>query len=164
MFEQFVITTPLGKMIGLLSNKQLNFLKFEDCINWEGFEKTFSTRNSVQVNKQLQKQVDEYFAGERSIFNVMTQVVGTTFQEKTWHALSKIHYGQMSNYAMLAAQIGSPNSMRAIGNAVGANPIHLIVPCHRVIRSDGQLGGYAGGIERKKYLLELERKHKWQSS
>ena len=101
-------------------------------------------------------QLDAYFAGTLTEFDVDMQSEGTAFQRRVWAALQTIPYGETRSYGQIAEQIGSPAASRAVGLANGRNPISIIVPCHRVIGSSGGLTGYGGGIERKRMLLELE--------
>lgn len=105
---------------------------------------------------EVARQLDEYFAGKREQFQLTLAAPGTPFQREVWHALQHIPYGTTCSYSELAEKIGRPRAVRAVGTANGANPISIIVPCHRVIGSNGTLTGYAGGIERKQLLLELE--------
>ncbi|VXC38587.1 Methylated-DNA--protein-cysteine methyltransferase [Pseudomonas sp. 8Z] len=102
------------------------------------------------------RQLDEYFAGQRRQFELRLAPRGTTFQQAVWQALLAIPYGSTCSYSQLAEVIGRPNAVRAVGSANGANPISIIVPCHRVIGRNGSLTGYAGGLPRKQRLLELE--------
>lgn len=102
------------------------------------------------------RQLDEYFAGRRQRFALRLAPQGTAFQREVWAALLEIPYGRTTCYAELARRIGRPKAMRAVGAANGANPIAVIVPCHRVIGRDGSLTGYAGGLARKELLLRLE--------
>jgi methylated-DNA-[protein]-cysteine S-methyltransferase len=106
--------------------------------------------------QETQRQLEEYFAGIRRSFDVPLSLKGTEFQKKVWHALMEIPYGHTACYQEVAAMIGNEKASRAIGNANHHNPVVIIVPCHRVIKADGSIGGYGGGIERKKYLLNLE--------
>ncbi|HEX8253202.1 MAG TPA: methylated-DNA--[protein]-cysteine S-methyltransferase [Thermoanaerobaculia bacterium] len=101
-------------------------------------------------------QLREYFAGERRTFDLELAPQGTPFQLAVWNALCEIPYGDTVTYAEIARRIGRPNAVRAVGAANGANPIPVIVPCHRVIGSNGTLTGYGGGIDRKQFLLALE--------
>ncbi len=103
-------------------------------------------------------QLDEYFSGSRKDFTVKLKLRGTPFQIDVWNALRKIPYGETRTYKEIATQIGRPQAFRAVGQAIHNNPIAIVVPCHRVIGSDGSLTGFAGGLELKKRLLELERK------
>lgn len=102
-------------------------------------------------------EMDEYFAGTRTAFSVPLAAVGTPFQREVWSALRAIPFGETRSYADVAAAIGKPKAVRAVGAANGRNPLGIVVPCHRVIGADGSLTGYAGGMERKKFLLDLER-------
>ena len=101
-------------------------------------------------------QLGEYFAGERTEFTVPLAPTGTEFQRRVWSALRTIPYGETRTYLQLAEQLGNPAAIRAVAAANGRNPIGIVVPCHRVIGSDGALTGYAGGLERKRFLLALE--------
>jgi methylated-DNA-[protein]-cysteine S-methyltransferase len=105
----------------------------------------------------VRRQLEEYFAGRRRAFDVVVAPPGTTFQQRVWDELQRIDYGQTISYAELATRIGRPTAIRAAGAANGANPISILIPCHRVIGSDGSLTGYGGGLEAKRALLELER-------
>jgi AraC family transcriptional regulator of adaptative response/methylated-DNA-[protein]-cysteine methyltransferase len=102
-------------------------------------------------------QLDEYFAGCRRVFDLPLTYPGTDFQQQVWAALLEIPYGQTWSYLELAKRVGSPDAMRAVGQANGMNPIAIVIPCHRVINASGTLGGYGGGLPRKQHLLNLER-------
>lgn len=106
--------------------------------------------------RQAVRELREYFAGKRRSFEVALHLEGTEFQERAWAAMLKIPYGATISYATQARMIGNPRATRAVGTANGANPIPIIVPCHRVIASDGSLGGYALGLAMKQRLLALE--------
>ncbi len=102
-------------------------------------------------------QVDEYAQEERTVFDLPLDLsLGTQFQQRVWRALQDIKLGETISYATLATRIGNPKACRAVANANGKNPFTLIIPCHRVIASDGKLGGYTGGLDKKEYLLALE--------
>jgi methylated-DNA-[protein]-cysteine S-methyltransferase len=103
-----------------------------------------------------ERQLGEYFAGKRKIFSVPLDMRGTSFQKNVWEALLAIPFGETRSYGQLAKQLGNPQAMRAVGAANGRNPISIIVPCHRVIGSSGKLTGFAGGLETKAHLLNLE--------
>jgi methylated-DNA-[protein]-cysteine S-methyltransferase len=105
----------------------------------------------------VRRQLEEYFAGERRTFDLPVSPAGTPFQQRVWAELQRIGYGETISYAELAARIGRPTAIRAAGAANGANPVSIIIPCHRVIGSDGSLTGYGGGIDAKRALLDLER-------
>jgi methylated-DNA-[protein]-cysteine S-methyltransferase len=105
---------------------------------------------------EVRAQLAQYFAGERRDFDLDLRLRGTPFQVSVWNALREIPYGETLSYGELARRIGQPEAVRAVGTANGANPISVVVPCHRVIGADGSLTGYGGGLERKQLLLELE--------
>ena len=107
--------------------------------------------------KDVAAQLDAYFAGELTIFDVEMDLRGTEFQQRVWAELCEIPYGETISYGELAARIGNANASRAVGLANGRNPISIIVPCHRVIGADGSLTGYGGGLERKTWLLSTNR-------
>lgn len=104
------------------------------------------------------KQFDEYFSGKRKIFDLPVRQEGTEFQQRVWNELSKIAFGKTIGYLQLAKQLGDAKSIRAAASANGRNKLNIIVPCHRVIGSDGSLTGYGGGLPRKKWLLDHENK------
>ncbi|WP_290699204.1 methylated-DNA--[protein]-cysteine S-methyltransferase [Lacinutrix sp.] len=105
-------------------------------------------------------QLNEYFEGKRKQFSLKLNPKGTAFQERVWNALLSISYGKTTSYLQLSKQLGVVKAIRAVANANGKNPLWVIVPCHRVIGSDGSLTGYAGGLHRKKWLLEHESPYK----
>jgi methylated-DNA-[protein]-cysteine S-methyltransferase len=102
-------------------------------------------------------QLDEYFAGTRTAFDLPLRLEGTPWEQRVWAELLEIGYGETASYGQLAAKLGVPNAARAVGSANGRNPISIVVPCHRVIGARGALTGYAWGVERKSALLDLER-------
>jgi methylated-DNA-[protein]-cysteine S-methyltransferase len=104
----------------------------------------------------VREQLAAYFAGERTAFDVPLELRGTAFQQRVWAAMREIPYGQTRTYGQLAAALGAPSASRAVGLANGRNPISIVVPCHRVVGASGSLTGYAGGVERKRALLDLE--------
>ncbi|MBZ0115042.1 MAG: methylated-DNA--[protein]-cysteine S-methyltransferase [Thermoanaerobaculia bacterium] len=128
-------------------------------------DESAATKNSVEPSlstaagvalAEVGKQLDEYFALSRREFDLPLRPVGTAFQEQVWHALLAIPFGATESYGGLAHRIDNPKAVRAVGRANGANPIAIVIPCHRVIGNDGSLTGYGGGIERKRWLLQHE--------
>ena len=105
----------------------------------------------------VREQLAEYFAGERQQFDVPLKLAGTPFQQRVWQELVRIPFGTTITYAQLAQRVGQPTASRAVGHANGRNPISIIVPCHRVIGANGKLTGYAGGVDKKQWLLAWER-------
>jgi O-6-methylguanine DNA methyltransferase len=127
--------------------------------NQSYLEKTLQTKSIEKETPLLleaKKQLDEYFEKKRKNFELPLLILGTEFQKSVWEQLQTIPYGKTISYKALATKQGNPKSFRAVANANGANKIAVIIPCHRVIASDGSLGGYSGGIEIKKELLDLE--------
>jgi O-6-methylguanine DNA methyltransferase len=110
-------------------------------------------------NRAAIRQLREYLEGKRSDFDLELDLRGTPFQLAVWNALRDIPYGETRSYAQLACRVGRPRAVRAVGTANGANPLPLVVPCHRVINSGGRLGGYGGGLELKARLLAMEQTH-----
>ena len=110
--------------------------------------------------RQAERELGEYFAGDRIVFDVPLNPAGTDFQKQVWAALLTIPYGETRSYGDLARQVGNPQASRAVGAANGRNPISIITPCHRAIGSDGALTGFAGGLEAKRYLLSHEARRR----
>jgi methylated-DNA-[protein]-cysteine S-methyltransferase len=108
--------------------------------------------------EEARRQLDEYFAGRRTRFDLELAPGGTAFQRQVWAALQEIPYGETRSYLDIARRLGSPKAVRAVGGANGRNPIAVVIPCHRVIAADGSLGGYGGGLDRKRLLLDLEHR------
>lgn len=124
-----------------------------DVSNWQRLEDL----NQHHVLKSTQQQLKAYFAGKLQQFDVPVDLnAGTAFQQAVWQALLKIPFGQTTSYGALSSNIGKPLAVRAVGTAIGCNPIGIIVPCHRVVGADGSLTGYAGGLHRKEAFLRLE--------
>ena len=142
--------TPLGRMLLAQEEEGLILVEFDSTPlkNWQQAD----TPLLVQAKAQL----SEYFAGTRQEFTLPLSPKGTPFQQKVWAALQTIPYGQTRSYGEIARQIGSPKAARAVGMANHHNPIAILIPCHRVVGQNGALTGYAGGLERKKALLQLE--------
>ncbi|WP_117168173.1 methylated-DNA--[protein]-cysteine S-methyltransferase [Paraliobacillus sediminis] len=133
--------------------------KWEELQSW--IMKKFSNVNLIEDNQKLapyKKELTAYFQGELAAFSFATDLQGTVFQQKVWHALHHVPYGKTYNYAQIAELIGKPTAVRAVGTAIGANPVLVSVPCHRVIGKDGTLTGYRGGLEMKTHLLKLEQR------
>ena len=110
------------------------------------------------ILRQAEKQLREYFNGKRFSFSLPLHFTGTDFQEQVWRAIARIPYGRTISYSELAHQAGAPQAVRSAGTNTGRNPIGIIIPCHRVVGKDGGIGGFAGGLKWKRYLLELEKK------
>ena len=115
------------------------------------------TEMTSEIIEETRRQLNEYFRHERQAFDIPLLTAGTEFQESVWNSLMEIPYGQTITYGELATRLGKPAAVRAVANANGANAISIIIPCHRVIGSNNTLTGYGGGLEAKKFLLELEQ-------
>jgi len=124
----------------------------------KGLNSDFAEQDD-KILRKTRQQLDEYFAGDRKEFNVPLLMVGTDFQKSVWNALMNVPYGTTSTYLQLAKNINNKTAVRAVANANGANSIGLIIPCHRIIGSNGKLVGYGGGLPVKKWLLRLEKGH-----
>jgi O-6-methylguanine DNA methyltransferase len=116
-------------------------------------------RDAAQHQHLIHRQLEEYFRGERQLFEVELDLRGTPFQIRTWRALMQIPYGETRSYLDIASAVGNRRAVRAVGQANGRNPVPIIVPCHRVIRANGEIGGFGAGLEIKEYLLALERRY-----
>ena len=150
------IRSPVGVLTLIASNDGLA------AILWENDRPGRVRLNVVAEDAQhpifveTERQLAEYFAGQRKIFDLKLDFIGTEFQKKVWHALLTIPFGETRTYAQIAKQIGHPTAVRAVGAANGRNPISIVTPCHRVIGSSGELTGFAGGLDVKARLLRLE--------
>ena len=142
--------SPLGPIEIIGCSDSILALHFVEEMQTEDRELSFCA-------KECLKQLEEYFNGRRRKFFLKLAPVGTAFQKSVWRRLKKIPYGKTVSYSAIAADLGKPNASRAVGNANGKNPISIIIPCHRVIGSDGNLTGYGGGVWRKSWLLKFER-------
>jgi methylated-DNA-[protein]-cysteine S-methyltransferase len=149
-----IVDSPLGELILVAEDGTLSGIYFPG--HWTRPDPAgFGERTGHRL-QQVEQQLAEYFAGERTSFDLPRAVAGTAFQRQVWDLLDKIPYGQTTTYGRIARELGSPTLARRVGNAVGHNPLSVIVPCHRVVGSDGRLTGYAGGLQRKQFLLDLE--------
>lgn len=132
----------------------------DDCgISAITFGRKEDTGEPDKLLLEAKEQLREYFAGKRTSFNMQLNLVGTEFQKKVWDKLQNVEYGKTASYKDIAKAVGCPKGSRAVGRAVGSNPVAIVVPCHRIIGSSGRLTGYYYGLEVKKRLLELEGRH-----
>jgi methylated-DNA-[protein]-cysteine S-methyltransferase len=146
--------SPAGTLLLAVSDRGLATLSFRPQ------ETLAKSKDAICDERALAPYVTElrdYLTGKCQTFEAPLDLRGTEFQLRCWNELLKIPYGEVITYAQLARRVGSPNGFRAVGHANGQNPIAIIVPCHRVIASDGTLGGYGGGLPMKQWLLDLER-------
>lgn len=148
------IASPVGELTLVARDGVLSGIYFPGHWHMPAPE-VFGTR-SEEGFEQAQQQLSEYFSGERTKFELGTTVAGEEFQRRVWELIDRISFGQTTTYGELAQQLGDSTLARKVGGAVGRNPLSIVVPCHRVVGKDGKLTGYAGGLERKRFLLELE--------
>lgn len=160
------IKTPLGDMFCAATAKGICLLSFFKQKNLEEQIKKvqdFFNAEAIPAHNKyfecLQKELDEYFEGKRGDFTVPLQLVGTPFQQDVWKILQSIPYGETISYKEEAQLLKKPNAARAVGSANGRNMISILIPCHRIIQTGGKLGGYAGGLDKKQALLDLESSH-----
>jgi AraC family transcriptional regulator, regulatory protein of adaptative response / methylated-DNA-[protein]-cysteine methyltransferase len=157
------IRTAIGPLIVGTTEKAICLLEFSDRRMLESQLRTLRRRfravlapGSNRLVAALQRQLDEYFGGARTQFDLPLHYPGTPFQRQVWSALLQIPYGSTCSYQDIARQVGHPRAVRAVGTANGMNRIAILIPCHRVVNSNGELGGYGGGLWRKRLLLDLE--------
>ncbi|SLC86236.1 O-6-methylguanine DNA methyltransferase [Mycobacteroides abscessus subsp. abscessus] len=161
-----ILSTPIGRMISLSDSNYLYLLEFMDRRGLEKeIEKLRNKHNAriipgnTSINDKLEEQLEYYFKKELKEFTIPLFKEGSPFQKKVWDILISIPPGKTTSYQEIANKLGNKNLVRAVGNANGANQISILIPCHRVINANGDLGGYGGGFERKEYLLSLEKIH-----
>ena len=148
----FTYTTEIGDITIQSDKTAIKGIFFGNRSNLEGI------RREDSLIKVCRLQLEEYFLGRRKIFEFPLDPDGSVFQKKVWKALLEIPYGETRSYGEIAKNIGNPKASRAVGMANNKNPLAIVVPCHRVIGSNGKMVGYGGGIPIKQYLLELERR------
>ena len=146
--------SPIGKLALIADDDLLRGVYFEQSRH--GGPPDGLKHGTNKIIDRTRRQLDAYFAGKRTEFDLPLGAEGTQFQKKVWKALTRIPYGATRSYGEIAAKIGAPQASRAVGAANGRNPIPVIVPCHRVIGSTGALTGFGGGMDRKRFLLALE--------
>ena len=162
MREIFFLThyhSPLGIYVLGSSKKGVVCVKTEErsktyLSRWE--REGIELKEDAEQNLSLIRQLDAYFAGELREFTIPLDLRGTSFQRQVWDLLCGIPWGETRSYGQIAKGLGHPRAARAVGRAVGTNPVSIVVPCHRVVGSDGSLTGYGGGLDRKTALLKLE--------
>ncbi len=151
----------LGSFDGQLCMLDFRYRKMRKGVDnrvASGLKATFVEQGDEVLDK-ITEQIDEYLSGDRREFDLPLLMVGSDFQKSVWHALMKVPYGTTSTYLQLAKNVGNEKAVRAVASANGANAIGLVIPCHRIIGSDGKLVGYAGGLRVKKRLLKLEQQN-----
>jgi methylated-DNA-[protein]-cysteine S-methyltransferase len=150
------LATPVGELVLVASDQGLRAVLWPDDRPGRVRLDPCADTASHPVLDAAARQLDEYFAGERDTFDLALDPLGTEFQRVVWDALTRIPSGTTLTYGQLATQVGRPGAARAVGAAVGRNPLSVVVPCHRVVGSDGTLTGFAGGLPAKEWLLAHE--------
>jgi O-6-methylguanine DNA methyltransferase len=148
--------SPVGPLIAAATDEALCVLEFSDAASVGKRAEELGRAGSNAILEELWRQLERYFRGELREFTLPLKYPGTDFQEQVWSALREIRYGETWSYLDLARRIGDVGATRAVGAANGANPIAIVIPCHRVVNANGDLGGYGGGLWRKRILLDLE--------
>ena len=150
--------SPLGTLLLTAQDGALTGVHFPGEQHGRPKRPDWQRADDEPVLAAARAQLDEYFDGRRTAFDLPLAPRGTPFQQAVWRALVTVPFGATSTYGAIAAAIRRPTAVRAVGGAIGANPIGIVVPCHRIIGADGSLTGYAGGLDRKTKLLALERR------
>lgn len=151
--------SPVGSLLLAATAEGICGIYFEEHKHFKGKDGWQRADDLPPAGRHLQeaaRQLDEYFAGRRTVFDVALDMTGTAFQRSVWDELTAIPFGASVSYAQHAQRLGNPKALRAVGSAIGKNPVSIIVPCHRVIGTSGAVTGYAGGVQRKRFLLALE--------
>lgn len=163
MLKKTWIETPLGAMLAVADEKALYLLEFGDRRSLEDEIERLKQKTKLpilagksQIIEQIETELKSYFSGRLREFKTPLFPIGTSFQKRVWEELKKIPAGETRSYAEIAEAIGKPSAYRAVALANGANRLAVIIPCHRVINSNGALGGYGGGIDKKEWLLKHE--------
>lgn len=152
--------SPIGLLLIAVSNTALHGIWFADQKDIPSWVPAPQNAVSEPMYNMVVEQLDEYFAAQRLRFELPVDMShGTPFQQAVWQALSTIEYGHTCSYASIAKAVGKPKAVRAVGGAVGRNPLGIVLPCHRVLGAGGALTGYTGGLPRKQALLTLEQQH-----
>lgn len=154
MSDQFItyLDSPLGWLKITTSSKELISISFETDV-------AASSPETPRIQSRIIQQLQDYFKGERKDFDIPLAPVGTEFQKQIWKLVQQISYGETASYLNIAIASGSEKNTRAVGLANGKNPIPIVIPCHRILGSNGKLTGYSGGLERKRWLLLHEQQN-----
>jgi AraC family transcriptional regulator of adaptative response/methylated-DNA-[protein]-cysteine methyltransferase len=161
-----LLDTPLGTMLAIASEQALYVLDFIDrpSLNRTIEQLRIKTKSTIIPGDTIQthsikQELAQYFEGTLKIFNTPLHLLGSPFQQHVWRTLTTVPYGQTCSYAQEAIAMGKPSASRAVANANGVNQLAIIIPCHRIINSNGKLGGYGGGLSRKQWLIDHEKKN-----
>ncbi len=169
MIRTAILETPLGEMKAAATREGICMLEFIDRKEVDSVLEEIGKLLGMEIKagsnrhlRVLKKQLKEYFRGKRKEFTLPLIHYGTDFQKEVWHSLLRIPYGKTISYIAQAEQLSNRSAVRAVAHANGSNRIAILIPCHRVIGSDGDLVGYGGGLERKRWLIDHEKRHSGQ--
>ena len=164
MLHQATIVTPLGNMIALTDNTYLYLLQFKDNPKLKTMMNKIAKHHEIDTSptknsliERLQHEISNYFKGKITQFSIPIRPYGTIFQQKSWHTIQHVPYGSTISYQQQSANMNQHKAHRAVANANSTNPICILIPCHRIIRSNGKISGYSGSVNRKQWLLKHER-------
>ena len=152
-----VINSPIDDIMLVADDSALIGIYFVGCDHIPAASRRGTLNPKHPVLQRAATQLDEYFAGKRAKFSLPLRLAGTEFQEKVWREIARIPYGETISYSDLAKRAGATQAIRAVGTSTGRNPVSIVIPCHRVVGKDGNMRGFAGGLERKRRLLDLEK-------
>lgn len=171
VLKAYYIDTYLGLMVAVADEKVLYILEFFDkkCLEYEIKKLCVKIKSGITVGKtvpiiSIEKELELYFKGRLRVFKTSVYLLGTSFQKIVWNNLKDIPYGETISYLDQAKVMNKTSACRAVANANGANQLAIVIPCHRVIRRDGNLGGYSAGIQRKQWLIEHENSQRISSN
>jgi len=157
MYMEHIVTEIFNKKLIIVSEgNSITGMDFDTQLKFKYYLRNSIENNQSELLISAMDQLQEYAKGKRRVLDLKLEPKGTEFQKSVWNEVAKIPYGQTSSYLEIAKRISRPRAYRAVANAVGKNPITIIIPCHRIIRENGDLGGYSGGIDIKKLLLLRE--------
>ncbi|MCB0405801.1 MAG: methylated-DNA--[protein]-cysteine S-methyltransferase [Bdellovibrionales bacterium] len=145
-YKSNILQTPIGKISVYASEEGVREIRFHN------HKKEVLT----SLHQEALAQLEEYFRGRRQVFELPLSIKGTDFQVRVWDCLRGLGFGETTNYGSIAHSVGSPRASRAVGNAVGRNPLPIVIPCHRVLHAGGGIGGFSGGLSKKRWLLNHE--------
>ncbi|PZF87429.1 cysteine methyltransferase [Listeria ivanovii] len=149
------MNSPVGMLFISIEAAFITNISYDESTNWEIIA---GEENELKLYMDLKRQLEAYFKRELEQFDLPLSLTGTPFQKRVWQALSEVEYGELVSYKDIAISAGSPKAVQAVGQANRANPVPIIIPCHRCVKSNGELGGYNGtDLDKKQYLLALEK-------
>jgi methylated-DNA-[protein]-cysteine S-methyltransferase len=159
MTSYCILKQPLGDLLLVANETELIGLYFDGRPHVPAARGAWTFDPRHPVLREAQQQLAEFFVGKRTRFSLPLHFAGTAFQERVWREIARIPYGKTMSYSELARRAGNPRAIRAAGMNTGLNPLSIVIPCHRVIGKDGTITGYAGGLQWKRHLLNLEKQH-----